>query len=59
MHTHPCWERLSPEEQQRVCEQHGAFRRELRQKGAFVASYDFEEASESERSIATREEASR
>jgi hypothetical protein len=46
MHTHPCWERLSPEEQKRVFEQHGAFRRELHQKGAFVASYDLEEATE-------------
>ena len=46
MHTDPCWERLSLEEQQRVFEQHGAFRRELQQKGAFLAFYDFEEATE-------------
>ncbi len=46
MNTHLCWASMSLEEQKRVFEQHGAFKRELRQKGAFVASYDFEEASE-------------
>jgi hypothetical protein len=40
MHTHPAWERLSPEAQDQVFRQHEAFRRELEERGAFVAAYD-------------------
>lgn len=40
MHTHSAWERLSPEARSAVFRQHEAFRRELEQKGAFVAAYD-------------------